>query len=199
MVSAKKFETCAICGRSVDLDAPHFRIRRPDAWQLEPGEVRFANQPSHWSCYEASPVRKRLARRVIDEVMYAFGNMEYRELWSDPRVILCLCADEPKAERAILLFLRTGSSTEVPFADWDPASLLEGRGPMESRDLKRALPSIRRLFPTGASLTAGVPWEEMKAKAEEIRRSVEHDLAILRASWAAKERRPKRRTPARLG
>jgi hypothetical protein len=178
---------CIVCGEPVEVTGPHFRIRRIHPGELETGHRKFAGRPTHWSCYETWPDRPSIAREVVQAFTDSLEHTESRILWSTKSVALAVSAEGPEPDCAILVFAATGTILEIPFSDWNPDRLLHGLGPSDHEDLLPNLGDVRRHFPTGRSLIAGLPWEDMKAKAEEIRLSVEHDLAIFRGEWPVVE------------
>lgn len=183
MVKSMSTLPCVICGESVEVTQPHFRIRRVSPEALESRHRVFALRPTHWSCYETWPARPRIAQDVVKTLMDGFEYRDAQILWSNRPVALIISPEEPDPDVALVIFAATGTLIEIPFSKWNPDRLLEGLGPSDLNDLRPIVDELRRHFPNGDSLTKGLPWEELKAKAEETRRSVEHDLAIMNGQW----------------
>jgi hypothetical protein len=183
MVMSLSSLPCIVCEEPVEMTGPHFRVRRIGAWKLESRHRKFALRPTHWDCYATWPDRRAIAQQVVKAFTESLEYTEGRILWSTKAVALAISTEGPEPDCAILVFAATGTILEIPFSQWDPDRLLDGLGPLDHEDLAPLLGEIRRHFPAGPSLVAGLQWEELKAKDEEIRRSVEHDIAIYRGHW----------------
>ena len=183
MVKSMSSLPCLICGGLVEVTRPHFRIRRVEPGRLKRRHRDFALRPSHWACYEPLPERPWIAEEVIRNFTDGFECTETRILWSNKQVALVVSAEGPDPDNAILAFSETGTILEAPFPEWRPDLFMEDLGPSDRGNLSEVVEELRLHFPTGESLIKDLPWKEMKDKAEEIRRSVEHDIAIYRGQW----------------
>lgn len=168
---------CAICNRLLGA-LPYLATSGGDFFPITDPLYPFCDAPLHWDCYEHWPERPRFARQYV--ARWVKDNSE-NEYWGDALltdlVYLSVRRKEP-GEAAVWLF-ETGTCVRVLLSQWSTwlSDLSFSTDPLhrlEIISLRKALPDLRRRFPTPEAVLAAVDWEakERLGIASELERTL---------------------------
>jgi hypothetical protein len=144
---------------------------------------RFCDAGLHWDCYENWPERPRFARRYVESHVESLAENPYwgLALLTDD-VALTVRRKEPGLVQ--LWLIETGTEIEVPLAEWSEWLWGLTLGEQEHDRLEvvnvwKALPELRRRFPTRQSVLYAVDW----AAKEHLAQALAEKDAQTRRVW----------------
>jgi hypothetical protein len=132
----------------------------------------FCDAPLHWDCYKDWPERHRFARQYVESHVESLVDNPY---WGVALLtdVVALTVRKKEPGRAEVWLLETGTNVEVALADWsawlsDLTVGEQGLDRLEVMNVWKALPELRRRFPTAQSLLSAVDWDAKERRGQAL-------------------------------